>query len=366
MSTSTLEPNPQVHAPSAKQLTDAYYTICPVFVASNIAVELGWLDEEFKRVGAKATYLRSLANNAGWIPHYTHGLDNLFRDGGAIPTIRARADLTSTKLIGLTWSQTGGHILVRSDSGIHRVADLKGRKFGIVTSLNKNKIDFHRATAHRGILLALQLAGLTEKDVPLVDINDADDPKFLPAQRPSEFWSQSKAHRTNPKIAEDLIALKEGRVHAIYANPGRSDSLVKSGEYTVIEDLAQYPDWTVQVANGPYTNAVNAGFAQEHPEVVVAFLRASVRAGRWANRNRRAAAEIFKRVTYYDNVKLIEEQIAHVDFVPQLSPKNIAAIEIQKNFLRDHGYVTNDFAVGSDWADASYLEEAISSLPKED
>ena len=365
MSTSILEPNPQTHASSGKQLIEAYYTICPVFVASNIAVEFGWLDEEFKRVGAKPTYLRSLANNAGWIPHYTHGLDNLFRDGGAIPTIRARADLTSTKLIGLTWSQTGGHIVVRSDSGIHRVADLKGRKFGIVTSLNKNKIDFHRATAHRGILLALELAGLTEKDVPIVDINDADDPKFLPAQRPSEFWSQSKAHRTNPKIAEDLIALKEGRIHAIYTNPGRSDSLVKGGEYTVIEDLAQHPDWTLQVANGPYTNAVNTAFAQEHPEVVVAFLRASVRAGRWANRNRRAAAEIFKRVTYYDNVELIEEQIAQVDFVPQLSPKNIAAIEIQKNFLREHGYVTNDFAV-SDWADGSYLEEAIQSLPKED
>ena len=28
-----------------------YYTICPVLVASNIAVEFGWLDEEFKRVG---------------------------------------------------------------------------------------------------------------------------------------------------------------------------------------------------------------------------------------------------------------------------------------------------------------------------
>ena len=365
MSTTLLEPSPKTDSSSHKQLTEAYYTICPVFVASNIAVELGWLDEEFKRVGAKATYLRSLANNAGWLPHYTHGLENLFRDGGAIPTILARADLTSTKLIGLTWAQTGGHIVVRSDSGIHRVADLKGRKFGIVTSLNKNKVDFSRATAHRGILLALELAGLSEKDVPIVDLDDTDDPKFAPAERPWAFWAQSRAHRSNPKLAQDLVALQEGRIHAIYANPGRSDSLVASGDYTVIEDLAQYPDWTLQVANGPYTNAVNTEFAQAHPEVVVAFLRASVRAGRWINRNRAAAAEIFKRVTFYDNVKLIEQQIANADFVPQLSPKNIAAIEIQKKFLRDHGYVTNDFAV-SDWADSSYLEEAIRSLPAED
>ncbi len=45
--------------------TEALYTICPVLAASNVAAELGWLDEEFQRVGAKATYLRSLPDNAG-------------------------------------------------------------------------------------------------------------------------------------------------------------------------------------------------------------------------------------------------------------------------------------------------------------
>jgi ABC-type nitrate/sulfonate/bicarbonate transport system substrate-binding protein len=362
MSTTLLEPKHRADA--SKQLTETYYTICPVFVASNIAVEFGWLDEEFKRVGAKGIYLRSLANNAGWIPHFTHGLENLFRDGGAIPTIRARADLTRTKLIGLTWAQTGGQILVRSDSGIRRVADLKGRKFGIVTSQNKNKIDFSRATAHRGILLALALAGLTEKDVPIIDLEDPDDPKFAPAQRPSELWAQRGANRDTPHAAKDLAALREGRIDAIYSSPARSFNLVESGEYTVIEDLANHPDWTLQVANGPYTNAVNTAFAEENPEIVVAFLRASVRAGRWINRNKAAAAEIFTRVTLYGNAKFVERQIANFDFVPRLSPKNIAAIEILKTFLRDHGYVKNDFAV-SEWADASYLEEAIRSLGHE-
>lgn len=365
MSAILTEHSPKIDSSSSRQLTEAHYTICPVFVASNIAVEFGWLEEEFKRVGARAIYLRSLANNAGWIPHYTHGLDNLFRDGGAIPTIRARADLADTTLIGLTSAQTGGQILVRSDSGIRRVADLKGRKFGIVTSQNKNKIDFSRATAHRGILLALELAGLTESDASIVDLPDADDPRFLPAQRPSELWAQSREHHFNPAFAKDLIALQDGHIDAIYGNPGRTDALVKSGKYTVIEDLASHPDWTLQIANGPYTNAVNTEFAKAHPEVVVAFLRASVRAGRWINRHRAAAAEIFRRVTLYDNVKVIEKEIATTDFVPQLSPKNIAAIEILKNFLRKHGYVTNDFAA-SDWADNSYLEEAIRSLPDED
>lgn len=147
---------------SSSAVESAYYTICPVFVASNVAVELGWLDEEFSRIGAQAIYLRSLPNNAGWLPHYRHSLPNLFRDGGAIPTIHARADLTETYLVATTFTQTGGKILVRSDSGIHRVADLKGRPIGLPRSLNKDKIDFTRITAQRGILLALGLAGLRE------------------------------------------------------------------------------------------------------------------------------------------------------------------------------------------------------------
>ncbi|HVW29586.1 MAG TPA: ABC transporter substrate-binding protein [Polyangiaceae bacterium] len=339
---------------------ETLYTICPVLTAANVAVELGWLDEEFQRVGAKAVYLRSLENNAGWIPHYTHGRPNLFRDGGAIPTIKARADLTRTKLIGLTGGQQGGQILVKVSSGIRRVADLKGRRIGLFRSLNKDKIDFVRGTAHRGILLALELAGLTDRDVQLVDIEDADAPKFAIARKPSELWAQSRDKRHSVQHEADLRALVEGRVDAVYSQPARSHELLKSGQFTVIEDLARYPDWTLQVANGPYTIAVNAEFAEKYPEIVVAYLRASIRAGRWINQHASAAAEIFTRTTFNPSAELVEKLISGVDLVPNLSPRNLAALDIQKKFLVDHRYIDNDFDV-RDWADPSYLERALAT-----
>ncbi len=339
---------------------ETLYTICPVLTAANVAVEFGWLDEEFQRAGAKGVYLRSLENNAGWVPHYTHGRPNLFRDGGAIPTIKARADLTQTTLIGLTWGQQGGQILVKADSGIRRVVDLKGRRIALFHSLNTQKIDFVRATAERGILLALSLAGLGRKDVELVDIDDADAPTFRVAAKPAELWAQSRGKRHTALHEADLRALSEGRVEAIYSSPGRSHELVKTGEYTVIEDLARHPDWTLQVANGPFTIAVNSEFAERNPEIVVAYLRASIRAGRWINQHPWAAAEIFTRTTFNHDPKLVEQLLAGLDFVPNLSPKNLAAIEIQKKFLVDHGYVKNDFHV-RDWADSRYLERALSS-----
>jgi ABC-type nitrate/sulfonate/bicarbonate transport system substrate-binding protein len=341
----------KIRPQSTDGLTEVLYTICPVLNASNVAVELGWLDEELARVGARGVYL---PDNAGWIPHYTHGFPNLIRDGGAIPTIQAKADLTPTRLFGLTWAQTGGEIVVRAGSGLHRVADLRGRRIGLFKSLNRDKIDFQRATAERGIELALGLAGLGRSDVEIVDIESADDHRPPSAARPAELWAGLRDDFDGAEVR----ALSEGRVDAIHSSGGRSLKLVESGRFVVIEDFARHPDWTLQVANGPYTAAINADFAERHPEVPIAFLRAAIRAGRWINQHRGAAADIFRRVTFYSSTRQIERAIADFDFVPNLSEKNLAAIEIQKDFLISHGYVQRDFAV-SEWADRRFLEEAL-------
>jgi ABC-type nitrate/sulfonate/bicarbonate transport system substrate-binding protein len=349
------------HPRATATLTQVHYTICPVLVASAIAVELGWLEEEFRRVGASAIYLRSLPDNAGWLPHFTHSLPALFREGGAIPAIHAKADLTNTTLVGLTWVRngSGGQILVNRDSAIHSVAELRGRRIGLYRSLNTDKVDFRRATAERGILLALDLAGLGRKDVEIIDIDDPETPQYQPAAKPADYLAQGreKEKKTDPEIE----ALRAGRIDAIYASGGRAEKLVESGSFTAIEDLSRHPDWTLQIANSPFTNAVNTEFAKQHPEVVVAFLRASIRAGRLVNENPSFAAQFFKRTTGYHDAHQIQKLITGVNLIPQLSDRNLAALDVQKKFLLDHGYIKNDFDVRS-WADDRYLQEALRSL----
>lgn len=341
----------------------AYYTICPVLVASNIAVEFGWLDEEFKRVGASATYLRSLAGNAGWLPHYRHSLNPLFRDGGAIPTIWAKADLTDTTLIATTATQSGGQIVVRADADLYRIDDLRGKRIGLSISANPERIDFSRAAAHFGLHQALKLGGLNLADLDIVNIAQAaDTPALTPAARPVELWSQLKAAGREHGDPE-ADALRDGRIDAIHSSLARTRKLVDSGQFKVILDLSTQPDWTLQIANGPYINAVNTDFAQAHPEVVIAFLRASIRAGRWINAHRAAAAEIFPRVTFLPNARIAAQAIGERDFVPALSAQNLKGIEIKKNFLLAQGYIENDFEVKR-WADDSYLKEALKSLEK--
>ena len=94
---------------------------------------------------------------------------------------------------------------------------------------------------------------------------------------------------------------------------------------------------------------------------MVAFLRAAIRAGRWINANPAAAAELFTRVTFNSDPALVRAALQGRDFVPQLSAQNLAALELKKRFLREHGYIKGDFRV-ADWADARFLQQAHASL----
>ena len=42
-----------------------YYTNCPLISPSNVDQELGWVKEEFKKIGVAYKYLRSTARTTG-------------------------------------------------------------------------------------------------------------------------------------------------------------------------------------------------------------------------------------------------------------------------------------------------------------
>ncbi|MGC3962230.1 MAG: ABC transporter substrate-binding protein [Rhodocyclaceae bacterium] len=340
------------------QLVAARYTICPVLVASGVASELGWLDEELRRVGARLDYLRSRPDEHGWLEHYNHKSPNLFRDGGNSPAIQAKADIRDTVLIGLTQAQPAGKIIARSDTPIYSVAQLRGKRIGLYRSRLDDKIDFRRATSERGIAAALALHGLTEADVQIIDIDAPDVHVDTPSHSPSETWGRQ---RDKAARGVELQALERGEIDAYYEyGLGLSDALEHGGKFKVLDDLDLYPDWTLRIANAPRTLTVSAEFARDHRDVVVAWLRAAIRAGRWINAHPQAAATVFHRTTFYPEAA-IARVLPRYDLVPNLSVQNLTGLRIAKDFLRERGYVKNDIDV-KQWADSSYLEEALASL----
>jgi ABC-type nitrate/sulfonate/bicarbonate transport system substrate-binding protein len=346
-----------------------YYTNCPLVSPSNVDQEIGWVKEEFKKIGIAYKFLRSTREN-DWYPHYVHNLDNLMRYGGCFPAIHVQADIRRTRLIGSTHVYEGGCLLVRSRDPIYRMTDLKGKKIGITQSQNVIKNDWWRVQEEQGIELMLMLNNLTRDDVQIVDFPYPDDwydkPEMLtPMENPSELWLK-RDHKHDLAFRPLESALLNGTVDAIYTQSKVFQHIQEqTGKMKAIENLANYPDWTLQGANVPATCTVSEVACQEHPELVVALMKGLIKVGRWANEHKHAAAAILNKQTYYLDVEDTYRNILNVDMVPTLSPYNLEALQINKDFMLSHGYIEHDFDV-YEWAAPEFLEKAAAELLEEE
>ena len=347
---------------------EVYYTNCPMVSANNVDQELGWCKTDFKRTGVDYSYFRS-RRETDFYPHYIHNLDNLIRFGGLYPPIHVHADIRRTRLLGATWVYEGGAILVRAGDPIFRMQDLKGKKIGLSKSLNTIKNDWWRITEHMGIESMLRLNDMTIDDVEIVEFEYPDDwyddPKMLaPMINPTDLWA-TRDHKHDLAFRPLETALLSGKVDAIYTLSKVFQHLQEAtGQLKAIEDLSRYPDWTAQVANTPAIITCTDVMAEEHPELVVTYLKAMIKVGRWANEHKHAAAVILDRQTFYRDAEDTYEGIKHVDMVPNLSPQNLACVEIGKDFMVSHGYIKNDFDV-HEWAAPEFLETAAEELIEE-
>jgi ABC-type nitrate/sulfonate/bicarbonate transport system substrate-binding protein len=346
-----------------------YYTNCPLVSASNVDQEIGWVKEEFKKIGIAYKFLRSTREN-DWYPHYVHNLDNLMRFGGCFPAIHVQADIRRTRLIGTTHVYEGGCMLVRARDKIYRMKDLKGKKIGLSKSLNVIKNDWWRCQEEQGIELMLMLNDMTRDDVKIVEFPYPDDwydkPEMLtPMENPSELWLK-RDHKHDLAFRPLETALLKGTVDAIYTQTGPFQHIQEqTGQIKAIENLANYPDWTLQGANVPATCTVSDVACKEHPELVVTILKGLIKVGRWANEHKHAAAAILDKQTYYLDVEDTYWNILNVDMVPNLSPYNLEALNINKDFMLSHGYIEHDFDLYK-WAAPEFLEKAATELLEEE
>jgi len=346
---------------------EVYYTNCPLISASNVDQELGWTREEFKKLGVKYAFMRSSADN-DWYPHYIHNLDNLIRFGGLFPPIAVNADVRRTRLLGVTHApQEGGCMLVRARDDIYTMAELKGKKIGLSKSMNQVKNDWWRIQEHQGIELMLRINSMTMDDIELVEFPYADDwygdPEMVgpPMENPSELWLK-RDHKHDLAFRPLETALENGVVDAIYTQSKAFQHLQEAtGKFKAIEDLSRHPDWTLQVANIPAAITCTDVMAEKHPELVVAFMKGMIKVGRWANAHKHAAAVILDRQTFYRDAEDTYQGILDIDLVPNLSPQNLASVEIGKDFMFSHGYIKNDFDV-QEWAAPEFLEQAAKEL----
>ena len=176
----------------------------------------------------------------------------------------------------------------------------------------------------------LRMNGMTRDDVEIVEFPYPDDwydkPEMLdPMENPSELWLK-RDHKHDLAFRPLETALEKGVVDAIYTQSKPFQHLQEAtGKFKAIEDLSRYPDWTLQVANIPAVITCTDEMAEEHPELVVTFMKGMIKVGRWANEHKHAAAAILDKQTFYLDVEDTYRGIKHIDMVPNLSPQNLAS-----------------------------------------
>ena len=350
---------------------EVWFTNCPMVSANNVDQELGWCREEFKKIGVEYAYFRHAPEN-NWYPHYIHNLDNLIRFGGLYPPIHVHADLRRTVLLGATWVYEGGCMAVRARDPTLPDRGPEGQED---RHLEEPEHDQERLVAHPGAHGHREHAQAARHDdgrhragrVPLSGrlVRQAGDAGAVTMNNPSELWMR-RDHKHDLAFRPLETALLAGKVDAIYTQSKVFQHLQEAtGQMKMIEDLSRYPDWSIQIANTPAVITCTDVMADEHPELVIAYMKAMIKVGRWANENKHAAGAILNRQTFYLDAEDTYQGIKDVDMVPSLSARNMECVKIGKDFMFSHGYIKNDFDV-DEWARPEFLEQAATEVLKEE
>jgi 2'-hydroxybiphenyl-2-sulfinate desulfinase len=333
-------------------IKEIHYTICPVGNASYIAANKGFLKDGLGKIGVTPIQLQTLPDPELWKTHFTYKNDILFREGGNIPPLWAKSNDAEVTLIGLAVLAQKQYILVRADSDIDTVEQLRKRKIGIPVHPNA-AIDFHRATAEHGFKIALSARGVCTKETEVVELQDDDN-----------YVSKERGRKLG--IVE-VEALDSGKVDAIYIKSTRSQGLLDTGKYKAIFEIHKHPCHLAPINNEqPNAFTVSRRLAEEHPEVVTEYVKQVILAAQWAKANYAEVLDLFAEQTYGTPGQVASAYSLgfHKVLTPNLSEESLALLEGQKRFLFDRGYLKKDFPLEK-WADDRFLKAAWKEIEGE-
>ncbi|WP_417896818.1 aliphatic sulfonate ABC transporter substrate-binding protein [Bacillus safensis] len=220
-----------------------------------LAKEKGWFEQSFEKEGVKVKWVEFQSGPPQFEGLAANQLD--FTQVGNSPVIAGQAAGIDFKEIGL--SQDGlkaNGILVNKNSEIQKVEDLKGKK--IAVAKGSSGFDF--------LYKVLDQAGLSAKDVQIIQLQP-DEAISTFENGSVDAWS----------IWEPFLSLETIKKGA---------KLLVNGEAT---DLYS-PGFTL----------VRTQFADQHPELVVKFLKVYDHAVKWQKSHPEEAVTLYARLKNLD------------------------------------------------------------------
>jgi sulfonate transport system substrate-binding protein len=222
----------------------------------NILKESGFLEEALKEEGYKVewklfthggTLLEGIYSSAIDFGHAADG-SGIFAQASGKPLVYVGADAPNPEGVGL---------MVRTDSGINSIEELKGKKVGVLKGGNH----------HYLAILALESVGLTADDVQWVYPEDA---------------AQGRS----------LIETKQVDALASY-DPFFAGIETELDVKTLTENIDyDYPNRTFYYSTPE--------FAEDHPELVDTIIKAIDKSDQWANDNKDEVTDLLSKALGID------------------------------------------------------------------
>lgn len=280
----------------------------PLYTPIFVAYELGYIDEELEKVGATYTWQTftsgPLVNEAVAAGEADMGFM------ADLPAIIARSSGQPIEIVSnVAYGEKGLAVLVKTDSDIESVADLKGKKVAYATG----------SYAQHLLALLLSNEGLTLDDVESINLGAGDQP----------------------------AALSSGEVDAIVIWEQYISKLTSEGVARVLAD-------GTGVKRGNMINYFVTDYAEAHPEVVKAYIKALDRANEVLKNDPEQAAELVAEDFGVDK-ELMLEIIPKFTYDTALTEDDIAEITKVKDFSLEAGIITNDVDMDS-FINTEYLD----------
>ncbi|ATE59175.1 ABC transporter substrate-binding protein [Thauera sinica] len=317
-----------------------------------LAVQLGWIRDEFEADGLSVRALEDGADPSQWDSYYDHHVPNSFRQGGNAPAIWARSQGSRTRVIGLNWIDESQLVATLPDSGIRHPRELNGRRLALPS--RGKMIDSARAGALRTFIVALELGGLTYKDVEFIDLPEVQpEPPGGGAALPLRPEAPAECFATS------IHALIRREVDAIYLKGAAGLQLARQLRLRVIADLRDHPDPLVRSNNAaPRPLTVDQALLDQRPDIAARFLARVVAVGAWARAHPAEAVAYVARETRSNDFWVRQAYGCDVfrRLNTNLDDAAIAGLEAYKKFLLEWGFLKSDFDIWG-WIDPQPLEQ---------
>jgi len=291
------------HEQKLEEVRFGSFSVAVDYGAYLVAQQKGWFDQALSAEGAKAHYemFQSLPPINESLA--TNRVDVVFE--AAPPAIAGKSAGIDVKIVGVSCT-VPVEIIVPTDSSVHRLQDLKGKKIAVLAG----------TSSHYGLLKTLAKVGLGPSDFQVIDMTPPDAKNAFETGQ-VDAWSV-----WSPWIEQEEASGKGRPI------PG-GDAVV----YSIF--------------------AARGGFIRDHPEVMKKIVAVMQQSKAWVQAHPDEAEAIVAKQMNLP-VNIIQAAWPKQNWSAQINEGMITDLQAKADFLKQSGFIRNPVNVRNGFIDNGF------------